>query len=1002
MSAQNFRLPAGGRIDRSRSVRFTFDGRPCTGHPGDTLASALLANGVQLVARSFKYHRPRGIMGAGAEETNAFVQLGRAAAAEPNVNATRLELFDGLEARSVNCWPSVQHDFGAAADRLSAFLPAGFYYKTFMWPARAWRFYEHFIRRAAGIGSAPDGADPDRYEKRFDHYDIAVIGGGPAGLAAALAAGRSGARVLLADEQSEFGGRLLSDSEHIDGAAASGWLDRTVAELEAMPNVRLLTRTTATSYLDHNLLVLVERVTDHLGAAAPPHLPRQRLWKVRARQVVLATGALERPLVFANNDRPGIMLASAAQTYVTRYAVRPGRRVVAFTNNDSVYPVVRSLAQAGVIVAAVVDVRRDAGSLAHVAKEAGAQLLTGAVVADTRGASRIASVDVYRLDGDALGGPATTIDCDVLLMSGGWSPSLHLFCQSGGRTRFDSLKACLVPGDPAQEGVSAGAANGTFGLAGCLEEGMNAGVAAARRLGFAAPDGRAPQVVEAVPEQPLRPLWAVPVPRSRGKSFVDFQNDVTTGDLGLAVREGYRSIEHVKRYTTTGMGIDQGKAGNLNAAALVARLTGADLAQVGVTTFRPPYTPVTFGALAGRDAGSLFRPQRRLQLHNVHVAAGAAFEPVGLWSRPHHYPRPGESAEAAVARECLAVRRGVGISDNSTLGKIEFHGPDARAFLDLVYTNSWQRLAVGACRYGLMLHEDGMVFDDGVTSCLGEQHFFMTTTSGNADQVIHWLEEWKQCEWPALDVYLTPVTSAWATLNLAGPKARDVLRAAGTDIDLGAAAFPFMTVRSGRVAGLSARVFRVSFTGELSYEISVPARHARRLWDALMAAGAAHGITPFGTEAIHVLRAEKGFIAVGLETDGSVSPLDLGMGWIVGTKKKDFIGKRSLELAELRRPDRKQLVGLETRDPAVVLPLGAQIIGRATGATSTRSARPGGGYVTSSYFSPTLERSIAMALLESGRGRMGEEVEIVFDRGTARARVVGTRFYDPESVRLHA
>lgn len=1002
MTAGSFRLPAGGRIDRAKPLRFTFNGRLLTGYAGDTLASALLANGVRLVARSFKYHRPRGIMGSGAEETNAFVQLGHGTRSDANVNATRAELFEGLEARSINCWPNVEHDLGGVADLVSPLLPAGFYYKTFMWPPGAWRLYEYFIRRAAGLGRAADTPDPDRYEKRFDHYEIVVVGAGPAGLAAALAAGRAGARVLLVDEQAEFGGNLLAADALIDETPAGDWAANVAAELRTLANVRLLSRAAVTSYLDHNLLVIIERVTDHLGPAASAQLPRQRLWKVRAGHVVLATGAIERPLVFANNDRPGVMLVSAARIYAARYAVRAGRRVVAFANNDSIYPALRSLAKAGLEIAAVVDSRRDPGPAADLAQEVGAQILPGTAVIDTDGGSALRSVMAQRLVGGKLEGAVSRFECDLLLMSGGWSPTLHLHCQSGGRARFDAANACLVPDAPAQNAICVGAAAGRFTLDACLRDGAAAGMTAAARLGLSVQAWRDPVVAEHASLRPIEPLWAVPAPSRRSKAFVDFQNDVTVNDLDLAVREGYRSIEHVKRYTTAGMGIDQGKTGNLSAAALIAGMTGADAAGIGVTTFRPPYTPVTFGALAGRDVGGFFRPERRMPLHDVHVAAGARFEPVGHWLRPHHYAQAGEAIAAAVARECVAVRNTVGLSDNSTLGKIEVQGPDAAAFLNLVYTNSWDKLPVGACRYGVMLHENGMVFDDGVTARLGDNHFLMSTTSSNADQVFHWLEEWRQCEWPHLRVFLTPVTPAWATLNVAGPKARNVLQAAGTDIDLSPDAFPFMTARIGQVAGLPARVLRVSFTGELSYEISVPSRLARALWEALMDAGRAHGITPFGTEAIHVLRAEKGFIAVGLETDGSVSPLDLGMEWIIGRKKRDFIGKRSLEMAELRRPDRKQLVGLLTVDPAAIAPIGAQIAGHAPGAVSTKDARAGAGHITSSYFSPTLGRSIAMALLEGGRKRYGEEIDVMFDHTHARARVVEPRFYDAEGVRLHA
>ncbi len=1002
MSPQRQRLAEGGRIDRDHSLDFTFNGRRYTGHAGDTLASALLANEIALVGRSFKYHRPRGILSAGAEEPNALVQLGAGARSEPNLRATQVELFVGLEAASVNCWPGVRFVAGALGDRLSRILPAGFYYKTFMWPGRMWLRYEYWIRRAAGLGRAPEGADPDRYDKRHVHCDVLVAGGGPAGLAAALAAGRAGARVIVADEQSEFGGALLGLRAEIGGDPALDWVDDSVAELAANEEVRLLPRSTVFGYYDHDYLGVVERVTDHLGPAAPSGLPRQRLWKVRAKQVVLATGAHERPLVFADNDRPGIMLASAAQTYVNRYAVRPGDRAVFFTSNDSAYQAALDLADAGVRGAAMVDLRRSPqGPLVDKVRDRGIEIVGGHAIVAVHGAKRVSGVEVMLLDeeADEVLGSARRIGCDLVCMSGGWNPVLNLFAQSRGKLRFDSDQACFVPGESAHAERSAGACNGAFRLAACLAQGFAAGAAAAHDAGFGT--GKPPTAPDAPePESaPPKHVWQVPsvgAKRRGGKHFVDFQNDVTAADVALAVREGYESVEHLKRYTTAGMGTDQGKTGAVNTVAILAQLTGTEIPAVGTTTSRPPYTPVGYGVLAGRNVGKLWEPARVTAIHQWHQAHGAAFEDVGQWKRPWYFPREGESMRAAVNRECKAVRASVGIVDASTLGKIDVRGRDALELLNRVYTNAWDTLEIGRCRYGLMLGEDGMVFDDGVTSRLGELHYHMTATSGGAARVLAWLEQWLQTEWPTLEVYLTSVTTQWAVVAIAGPNARRLLAELCPDVDLSREAFPFMSWRDGTVAGIPARVFRVSFSGDLAFEINVPSSYGLALWQALMAAGARYRITPYGTEAMHVLRAEKGFFVVGHDTDGTITPHDLGMSWIVSKKKRDFIGKRSLARSDIARDGRKQLVGLLTEDPREVLPEGAQIVSEAR----PKPPVPMEGHVTSSYWSPTLERSIAMALLRGGHSRLGETVTVSLPDKDVLAQVAEPRFFDPEGERL--
>ena len=1000
------RSPSAGRINRQKTINFTFDGKKYQGFEGDTLASALIANGVHLVGRSFKYHRPRGIMASGSEEANALVRVGNGAYAEPNLRATQVEIYEGLYAESQNRFPNLKVDIGAVNSLLSRFFPAGFYYKTFMWPASLWMSYEHVIRHAAGLGKvADDPQDPDRYDHMHAHCEVLVAGGGATGLMAALQAAQSGARVILADEQNELGGWLLGESDVTIGDKSSdGWIADMVATLSKMENVTLLPRTTIFGYMDHNFVTMCERVTDHLETR-PAHMPRQRIWKIRANEVILATGAHERPLVFSGNDLPGVMLSGAARTYANRYGALAGRRVVITTNNDDAYRTALSLQKLGVFIRAIADIRpQPKGALIKAAMDAGISVMTGHAVTTATGKLRVGRVEICPVNEDAsqVTGEASHIDCDLVLMSGGLTPAVHLHSQARGKLKWDENTLCFKPSSVHEAEQSIGAANGTFDLAKGLKEAVKAAGKALSNLSIDTAEMTIPEI--SAPRQSYNPVaaWHIAngLPAGQGdKAFVDFQNDVTGSDIKLAVREGYHSVEHVKRYTTTGMATDQGKTSNINALGILSNSLQAEIPSVGTTTFRMPYTPTSIGAIAGRDIKGLFDTVRGTRMDSWHKEAGATFEHVGQWMRAWYYPKAGESMEQAVQREVLAARQTAGLLDASTLGKIDVRGPDAAEFLNRIYTNAWSKLPIGRCRYGLMLKDDGMVMDDGVTTRIAEDHFHMTTTTGGAAGVLDWLEEWLQTEWPELDVYLTSVTEQWSVATLSGPLAKTILKEAGCDIDLSDEAFPFMSMKDAHIAGLPARIYRISFTGELSYEINVPARYGLALWKVLIKAGEPHGLTPYGTEAMHVLRAEKGFIIVGQETDGTVNPIDLGMDWIVSKKKDDFIGKRALARKSMASTERKQLVGLVTKDPSKVIPEGAHaVLDPHQPAPMTML-----GQVTSSYYSPNLKKSIAMALLKNGHAMKGKTVYFPMLNGeeAIEATITDTVFYDPKGERIN-
>ncbi|MDB5632610.1 MAG: sarcosine oxidase subunit alpha [Tardiphaga sp.] len=997
-----FRLPFGGRVDRRRAISFTFDGKSYQGFEGDTLASALLANGVHLVGRSFKYHRPRGIVTAGSDEPNALVGVGADEAHyTPNLRATQVEIYDGLVAESQNRWPSLNFDVGAVNEVFAPFLSAGFYYKTFMWPRAAWaKLYEPLIRRAAGLGRAPEQPDADRYTQVYAHCDVLIVGAGPTGLAAALAASASGAKVFVCDEQAEMGGSLLSEKTAvIDGLLAADWTAKVLADLAARTNVTLMPRTTAFGWYPHNFLGLCERITDHV-AKADPKLPRERLWQVRAKEVVLATGALERPLVFPDNDRPGIMMAEAARIYANRFGVKPGDKAVIFTACDSAYRAALDLKAAGVAIAAIADLRAAPGGMwVDRARAAGIDVRAATVVTGTSGRLRIDSVSLAKLGPDGRTGASETIACDLLLMSGGFTPSVHLFSQSRGKLVYDEALQAYLPGTSVERERSVGACRGISDLDTVLNDGAAGGHSAAQAAGFAG----AVSSTFAVHADSVGTDGFIGVTPHGGhpsttRAWIDFQNDVTAKDVKLAIREGFRSIEHVKRYTTTGMATDQGKTSNMNALGLVSETLQIPVPQVGLTTFRPPYTPTTFGIFAGQSRGDLFDPLRKTPIHDWAVAQGAVFEDVSLWKRAHYFPRVGEDMHAAVARECKATRQAVGIFDATTLGKIEVVGKDAAELMNRMYTNAWTKLEPGRLRYGVMLREDGFVMDDGVVGRMAPDRFHITTTTGGAPRVLAMMEDYIQTEWPDLDVWLTSTTEEWAVIAVQGPLARKVLEPLVEGIDLSREAMPHMSVREGKICGVPTRLFRVSFTGELGFEVNVPAGYGRAVWEAIFAVGQPYGITPYGTETMHVLRAEKGFIIVGQETDGTVTPDDAGLGWAIGKAKKDFVGKRSLARPAMAAVDRKQLVGLLTSDPKTVLEEGAQIVADPAQPIPMTML----GHVTSSYWSTTLDRSIALALVRGGRARIGERLSVPMPDGPITVELVEPMFYDPKGARLDA
>ncbi|MEM1234605.1 MAG: sarcosine oxidase subunit alpha family protein [Pseudomonadota bacterium] len=983
------RLSTGGRlINRAKPVSFSFNGKRLKGVQGDTLASALLANDQMLMGRSFKYHRPRSVVTADASEPNALFNLGREGGFEPNARGTVTELYEGLKAESQNHFPSLEFDVGAINAKLSRFLPAGFYYKMFIHPRPFWKhIYEPFIRQSAGLGRAPKARDDSTYEHFYAFCDVLIAGGGVAGLQAAKTAGEAGLSVIVFEQTAQWGGRAPVDGGEIDGLSPDLWVERTLAELDAMPNVRRRARTLAAGVYDHGYVLGYEQVSDH---APSPDGPRHRLWRVRARRVIAATGAIERPLSFAGNDVPGVVLASAARDYAVNWGVSLGDRTVIVTNNDDAYRTALCLHDHGLAVPAVVDARRNGGgALARRAEEAGLRIITGAGIAKVLGGKRVTGVSICAQAGE--GSELEEIACDVVAMSGGWSPVVHLWSHCGGKLLWDAEQALFKP-DPEHGPIgadgatfvsTAGAASGHLGLSDVLAD-------AAEAAG-----GGSPPSAQEPDQAPIEPVWMMPQGASyklRSKAWLDFQNDVKVSDVQLAAQEGFESVEHAKRYTTLGMATDQGKLSNINGLAVLSNALGADIPQTGTTTFRPPYTPISMGAIAGEARDAIFQPLRKTAIHDWHEENGAHWEPVGQWRRPYTFLREGESVEDAVSREVKNTRQALGLLDASTLGKILVKGPDAGKFLDMMYTNMMSTLKPGRCRYGLMCTENGFLTDDGVVARIDDDTWLCHTTTGGADHIHAHMEEWLQTEWWDWKVYTANVTEQFAQIAVVGPKARAVLEKVG-GMDVSAETLPFMGWADGELGGVPVRAYRISFSGELSYEIAVPAGKGRALWDALLSAGEEFGVMPYGTEALHIMRAEKGFIMIGDETDGTVIPQDLGLHWAISKKKEDFLGKRAQQRSFMDNPDRWQLVGLETLDGSVI-PDGAYAVADGSNANGQRNVQ---GRVTSTYHSPTLDKGIAMGLVHHGPDRMGEV--LTFPKvggGEVQARIVSPVFYDPE------
>ncbi|MGY9021226.1 MAG: sarcosine oxidase subunit alpha family protein [Rhodobacterales bacterium] len=994
------RLANNGRlIDRRKPINFLFNSKKMIGYEGDSLAASLLANDQILVGRSFKYHRPRGIVASGAEEPNALINLGEGGSFEPNARATTTETFDGMVAVSQNHFPSLEFDVGAINSKLSQFLPAGFYYKMFIHPRSFWKhIYEPFIRKSAGLGKAPKDRDLDKYEHYYHHCEVLVVGGGIAGIQAAKSAAASGVRVMLVEQTAHWGGRAVVDGVVIDNIAAEEWIKGALSELSVMDNVVIRNRTQGSGVYDHGYALGYERISDHTPGDSRP---RHRLWRIRCKQIIVATGAIERPLSFAGNDIPGVMLAAAVRDYVVNYGVSPGDRTVIVTNNDDAYRTAIVLKDAGLDIPLIIDARpKGGGILMDQAIAAGIRVETGRGIAKVKGGKRVTGVSICSQAGE--GAELEEISCDVVAMSGGWSPVVHLWSHCGGKLFWDSSKAMFCP-DPKHpplgvdgEGMVrvVGVANGHLGSAAVLIDANEQGSVAAVAAGGKTKKLKAAHCNNSV-EFPILPVWLMPQGANyglRSKSWLDFQNDVKVIDVQLAAQEGFESVEHTKRYTTLGMATDQGKLSNINGLAVLSKSLNMDIPDVGTTTFRPPYTPISMASLAGEARAEFFQPIRKTPMHDWHESNGADWEPVAGWRRVYAYVQPGETTKQSVNREVLNTRKNLGFLDASTLGKIIVKGPDAGKFLDMMYTNMMSNLKVGRCRYGLMCSENGFLSDDGVVARIDDGTWLCHTTSGGADRIHAHMEEWLQTEWWNWKVWTINLTEQLAQIAIVGPNSRKVIEKLG-GMDVSPEALPFMAWADGNIGGISCRAYRISFSGELSYEIALPANQGLQFWEMLIDAGAEFGAMPYGTECLHVMRAEKGFIMIGDETDGTVIPQDLGLSWAVSKKKDDFLGKRAQQRSFMDNDNRWQLVGLETLDGSV-LEDGAYAIAsgkNANGQTNTQ------GRITSTYYSPTLKKGIAMGLVHNGPSRVGEVISFTkIGTSPVEAKIVSPIFFDPE------
>ena len=997
--SQKYRLDNIGYINRDKKISFTFNGKKYFGYEGDTLASALLANGIHLVGRSFKYHRPRGFFGAGVDEPNAKVQLYKGAKTEPNANATEVELVEGLIVKSQNCWPSVSFDFGAINNLFQKFFPAGFYYKTFMWPKSFWyKVYEPIIRKAAGLGVAPLKPDPDRYEHKYEYCDVLIAGSGPSGLASALAAAKNGARVILAEDKSRFGGSLLVDEVTIGNKKGKEWADEAISQLKSMPNVIVKNRSQVFGYYDHNMMVMFEKTRDHIENPNK-FTPRQKLWYIRAKEIVISTGSLERPLIFGNNDRPGILLSSAAKEYLKVYGVLVGRKPIIFTNNDSAYDTAIEFKKNG-INPLVVDTRTNSdSSVISEAKNLNIDIKFSHGIANTKGHLKVNSATIGKFNSDKSSYEnLEEVSCDCICVSGNWTPTVHLSSQSGNKLKFNETIDAFIPSQSRQKESTIGSANGSFTLKQALEDGFNKGFELSNKITNKNSKSTAPTSNERSYGEHDK-FWCMPLPKNKHyKRFVDFQNDVAVSDIELAVREGFRSIEHVKRYTTLGMATDQGKTSNLNGLQLVSNIEGKIVPEVGYTTFRPPYTAVTIGTIVGREVGKHYRPTRKSPMHEWHEKNNAVFVDAGLWLRPRYYKQDNESLEEAAKREANNVRKNVGVCDVTSLGKIDIKGPDTAEFLNRIYTNAWMKLPVGKARYGVMLREDGIVFDDGTTTRISENHFHMTTTTAQAVNVLAHLEYYLQVVWPELNVNVLSTTEQWAGAALAGPNSRELLSKLFPETNILNEALPFMGYKESDLFDVPARIFRISFSGELAYEINVESNYGTFMWEKIIEFGQEMNIEPYGTEALSTLRIEMGHVA-GSELDGRTIPYDVSLEGML-SKKKDFIGKRSLTREAFLNPKREKVVGVIPLDKKTTIPEGSHLVkdGNAS------SPNPKLGHVSASCWSVEYNNPFSLAIIQDGKNRIGEKLYAVspLNNKNIAVEIVSSHYVDPKGERVRS